>query len=275
MGSRILGLVLMSAVLPVIGRFLPSPSPEELVRRGNTAYERGEFDQAVQAYQKAEQRTTDPGLVAFNKAAALYQLGRYREAELHYRCCLEDAMGHRRAGALYGLGNALLQQSPERGAEVLPEAIRRYEECLRQEEHAVAADARHNLELAKLLLARLPSPPSDHPDHQTNGSEDRPPMPDPPQGQNPGPTETGFGTPDSRADQQSVKRAADQDAIPTDQSPGGSGSRPPVPDREELVPLSREDAEEHLKDAAERILKARQRHKQNAAQGVIRSILDW
>ena len=40
-------------------------------------------------YEAAEVRITDPGLTSFNKAAALYRLGRYGEAERHYRTALE------------------------------------------------------------------------------------------------------------------------------------------------------------------------------------------
>ena len=77
----------------------------------------------------AEEWTTDPGLVAFNKAAALYRLGRFREAELHYRRCREDAVGARRAKLLYDLANCLVQRAGEHDAEALAEAIHLYDEC--------------------------------------------------------------------------------------------------------------------------------------------------
>src|SRR5262249_14680861 len=121
----------------------------------NTAFARGDYGLAVDLYGHAEERTIDPGLVAFNEATALYQLGHYREAELHYLRCQEDAAGPRLARLLYNLGNCVLKQrrpSPLR----LRQAIRHYEECLRQEstDAELAADARHNLEVARLLLQK-------------------------------------------------------------------------------------------------------------------------
>src|SRR5262249_36018685 len=151
----------------------PPPDPEELVRQGNAAFAREDYAAAVDYYSRAEDGTLDPGLVAYNKAAALYRLAGqpdnaarrgslYREAELQYRCTLEGAAGARRAGALYGLGNSLLQQGLRRGPAVLQDAVRCYEECLREPELApeLADDARHNLELARLLWLQARENPS-------------------------------------------------------------------------------------------------------------------
>src|SRR5262249_34994376 len=149
-----------------------TPTPEDYVRQGNAAFDGAEYQAAVDLYARAEERTTDPGMVAFNKAAAQYRLAAqpdndrrraalYREAEQSYRRCLEDADGLRQAQALYGLGNSLLQQGGERGADVLREAVRCYERCLAHPDVAavpdLADDARFNLELAKLLLLQAPA----------------------------------------------------------------------------------------------------------------------
>src|SRR5262245_43565913 len=80
----------------------PGPDVEDLVRQGNEAFAQKDYAAAVKFYEQAEERTPDPGLVAFNKAAALFRLERYREAELSYQRCLEDgeAPETRRARAL-------------------------------------------------------------------------------------------------------------------------------------------------------------------------------
>src|SRR5262249_13606724 len=80
----------------------PEP-PDDLVRQGNAAFERGEVTGAEGLYGKAEERAVDPGLVAFNKADALYQQEKYREAEVHFRRALGDAAipPERRHRALY------------------------------------------------------------------------------------------------------------------------------------------------------------------------------
>src|SRR5713101_7133385 len=115
--------MLRNLLLVAVPALAATSVPEDLLRRGNALYERGDYVGAAAAYAEAEARITDPGLAAFNKAAALYQKGLYRDAELAYRCCLEDAVGPRRTFALYGLGTALVRQGRERGADVLREAI--------------------------------------------------------------------------------------------------------------------------------------------------------
>src|SRR5207237_4866152 len=107
----------------------------------------------IDFYSRAEESVTDPGLVAFNKAAALYHLGRYREAELYYRYGRDEATGLRRARLLYSLGNCLLQQAQDRDTRRLKEAMSFYEACMQHEaaDASLTADARHNLELARLL----------------------------------------------------------------------------------------------------------------------------
>ena len=57
----------------------PDPRPpEELIRLGNEAYLRGDLDAAERHYGAAAERTTDPGLVAFNRAAVAVQNGEMR-----------------------------------------------------------------------------------------------------------------------------------------------------------------------------------------------------
>ena len=92
----------------------PSSEAEKLLDRGNTAFVKGEYETALSYYRQAEGRITDPGLLAFNEGAALYKLGRYREAEIHYWLTRQEAMGERLARVLYDLGNAVFQQAGSR-----------------------------------------------------------------------------------------------------------------------------------------------------------------
>ena len=253
---------------------------EEMIRRGNAAYERGDYDAATSAYTEAESRITDPGLAAFNKAAALYQKGLYREAESHYRCCLEDAEGLRRIQAWYGLGAALLQQGRERGADVLREAIRCYEECLRQPgiTPELADDARHNLELAKLLLPLVPPKSSEKPNDKPEEHEDRPKPPErheiPDQA---GMQQFGKGKADRGAEKKRIGREQSKDAEQGDEGTQGAATElPPVPDQDELAQMSREDAQEHLRRAALRILSEQRAHqKERRMRGSDENGLDW
>jgi hypothetical protein len=272
---------LLLLMLPCLSGFwsalLPVPSPLEQMRRGNAAYERGDYDAAAAAYAEAEKRITDPGLAAFNQAAALYQKSMYRDAELLFRCCLEDASGERRTHALYGLGNALVQQSHERGAEVLRAALQVYEDCLKQPgiDSALADDARHNLELAKLLLLRAQSRSSEQPPNRPEEQEDRPKPQEPREKPDLGSEQLGMGKSDARGERRRVRQDQAKDAKKSDEGSPGAGTLPPVPDQEELAPMAREDAEEHLQRAAARILSESRAHRKQRPRPMNDIALDW
>jgi tetratricopeptide (TPR) repeat protein len=248
---------------------------ETWLRRGNAAFERGDYAEAIDDLTRAEDFSTDPGLVAGNKAAALYRLGQYREAELHYLRCLEDAVGERRVRTLFDLGNTLVQQSEGTDAAMLDRAIASYEACLQMPDVTpeLRADAQHNLRLALALRRKakdVKKPPSTDPSKPPKPEEEqRPPLahrtretaggPDPhgtPQGTIPG--ETG----------------QDENAQGTSQRQPGAGNLPPVPDSDELKPLAPEDARAHLRQATARIMTESHRHKQRASRPT-RNVLDW
>jgi Ca-activated chloride channel family protein len=130
------------------------PSEGSLLRQGNEAFARQDYEAALKIYEQAESLALDPGLVSFNKAAAHYRLGQHREAIECYRRCLEDdqAPPGRRARAYFDRGNALLQYAPD-NAQTLAEAVAEYRACLHRSDLPanLRTDARHNLELAQLL----------------------------------------------------------------------------------------------------------------------------
>jgi hypothetical protein len=283
-GSVSLGILLLAGAASRQGT-------EQLLRQGNDAFNHEDYAAAVDCYTHAEEQTSDPGLVAFAKAAALYRLagqnqeggrraGLFREAELHYRRSLEDATGDRRAAALYGLGNALVQQGQDLGAQALQEAIRCYRECLRLgAREPEPADVRHNLELARILWLQAKAG-RNKPD---SGAEDKPeqqeppPKPDRSQGQQPGELQPAGG--DVRpggGEPKPVQLQPGDRPIQTDQRGApGKGQLPPVPDEDRLVPLAPEDASAHLERALDRILKERREHQQRSARTPSASVKDW
>src|SRR5262249_14704609 len=138
---------------------------------------------ALQCYLKAEALAQDPGLVAFNMAAAHFGLDRFAEAEQCYRRALEDADGPRRLRALYGLGNALTRQGNalhgRAAIQKLLAAKKAYQACLDGEPSAdeltrstcaaTFTDARFNLDIVdRLLKEKQAEKPND------GGSDDGP-----------------------------------------------------------------------------------------------------
>jgi tetratricopeptide (TPR) repeat protein len=267
----------------------PALDPEELVRRGNAAFEREDYPTALELYAQAEEKTTDPGLIAFNEATALYRLAAepgsavrraslFREAELHYRRALEDASGARRTKALFGLGNSLLQQGPVRGADALGEAVRAYQQCLAEEPGQLADDARHNLELAKLLWLQARSAKKDPNKGQTE-DEDDPLKRQPPQRQ-PADADTGnqdgnIGGPGASGDKVPARLLPGQQPLQTEERRPGEGNLPPVPDKEDLVAMPPEDAAAHLERATARILHEDRAHQQQLAKPPTGNVKDW
>jgi tetratricopeptide (TPR) repeat protein len=268
-------------VLGLAAAAAPALQPEDWVRQGNAAFERHDLDGAGSCYARAEERTDDPGLVAFNEASVFYQLGRYREAELHYRRCREDAQGTRRARLLYNLGNCLVQQARNQDLKRLREAIELYEQSLqdRDLDTGLTADVRHNLVLARLLLlqarahkettspARLDqeqeaAPPEDRRPDGRFGSEEAGSL-----------AEDAAGKPERAAD---VVRDPSRGSARANQQPSpGKGDLPPLPDEDELQPQSPEDTEAYLKQAATRIAREHRSHRERPTPPPPPNVKDW
>src|SRR5687768_5454579 len=108
----------------------PADPPDDLVRRGNAAFRGGDPAAAGKLYAAAAERTDDPGRVAFNAAAALFDQGEYREAEVHYLRALDDraAPPDRRAKALYNRGVCLVKRATDLPA--LRSAVSCFEQAL-------------------------------------------------------------------------------------------------------------------------------------------------
>lgn len=243
------------------------PPADELIRRANAAFQRGDTEAADALYAAAEERTGDPGLVAFNKAAVLFQRGEFRDAELHYIRVLDDKAcpPDRAARAWFNRGTCLLRRGGSPG--IYRSAVGCFERCLdlRPADEPLKADARHNLELAKLLWIEanrkaakpenLNDPPPEldsQPPPQANGSD--------PQGNTP---EAGPGA-DGQKDTQPVQQPTigptpKNGANQTDaKTAGNNPNLQPLKDDDKPQPLSPEDTREYLKRTEERLRKERQ-----------------
>lgn len=173
-GPRLAGLLALVLVAADLAE-----TADPWVRRGNEAFERQDYDEALRCYRRAERTTHDPGLVAFNEAAAFFRLGQFADAEAHYRRALDDDAlpDGRRARAWFDLGTALLAQAGDQDRRLLERAMFAYRECLAADpESALRRDAEHNLEIAgrRWLRSRPTSPGGAERDGQQPGPEDVP-----------------------------------------------------------------------------------------------------
>jgi tetratricopeptide (TPR) repeat protein len=264
----------------LVPAFLGSAARHDAARwllEGDEAYERGDYSSAADAYSNAELRTNDPGLVAFNKAAALYRLGRYGEAESYYERSLEDAGDDRLPQALYNLANCLVHQAGDTDAGILERAIANYERCLRLEpkDSGLAEDARANLELTRALLARAKANRASRPDSESAASGAPKEVED--AGRAAGSAEPG-ARPHNADGARRIPLSKDggEEPMPADQAPPpGKGNLPPIPDRDKILPLSPEETAAYLKKAAERIAEERREHHKRSTHPSSSSLLDW
>jgi tetratricopeptide (TPR) repeat protein len=274
--SRSWPIVTMLALM-LVGA-APNQSVDDLVRQGNDAFARKDYAAAVVLYTRAEPNATDPGHVAFNKAAALYELGEARQAERAYRCAVENAVEPRLSQARYGLATCLVRQGRELGPKALLEAVGLYNQCLAQAEldSNLAKDARHNLELAKLLWLEAQARAADHPEDGPDDDPNKNPSDPPGKKPEPGGTDPGSGRPDPRGVRQPVDPDRGTRPTPTNEQPRpGTGTLPPVPDDAELASLSAEDAAAHLEQAALRILRERHAHRKQSVRPTAPGVKNW
>jgi Ca-activated chloride channel homolog len=164
--------------------FARAPNPD--VDKGNDAYRRGVYDEAITSYRKAlEKLPKDPG-VHYDLGTALYQKalgaqGKGREelldqAQGEFLLGTDSADTQLKSNSYYNLGNTFLQRDR------LDEAIGEYKKALKVEPSN--ARARHNLELAlkrkqqKQQQQQQQQQPQDQPQKQEQQPQDQPQQPE-------------------------------------------------------------------------------------------------
>jgi tetratricopeptide (TPR) repeat protein len=245
---------------------------DDLIRRANAVYPI-DRDEANRLYEAAEVLTADPGLVAFNRAAVLFQNERYHEAATHYFRVLRDAAcpPERAAKAWYNLGTCLIKESGASSA-VYDNAITYLRRCLDSDaaDAPLKANAAYNLKLAKLLWKRAWDEEERNGKQPPTPNDPRPPEHDP---------QSDFGSPPAGPDQQTgdadhgdgtggvpvpntlpaPASGNGMKAVPAaNQMPGATGQLQPLEDRREIQPLSPEETREQLRRAAARLKRDQQ-----------------
>jgi tetratricopeptide (TPR) repeat protein len=243
---------------------LQTDSPDELIRRANAAFRAGDAEAADKLYAAAEERTADPGLVAFNRAAILFERGLFREAEKHYDRVLEDAVcpADRAAKAWYNRGTCLVRRGGS--TSVYRSAIACFEHTLDSAaaDEPLKADARYNIELAKLLWneerKKAAKPEEESPNKKLPPEEDKQPRPEPDKlggpDQQGGTDPLGGTTPKAGAQQQQVPQPnGSEKPTPTNQQTAGNNANLQVPeDKDAVQKLSPEEARAYMKETSKR-----------------------
>jgi Ca-activated chloride channel family protein len=227
---------------------------DDWLRRGNAELAAGRAESALNWYAKAAERTPDPGQVAFNQGVALAALGRFREAELHFRRSLSDAEGERRAKALFNLGTCLVRRCGGVERKALSDAVAAYQQAVPLADSTLADEVKTNLHIAERLLAQAPAESPERQQTPESTGEGAPKCGTSADNESSDKTNVTGQPGKERRPVQSKERNRDTNATP----PPGKGNLPPLPDDETLAPILPEDLAAHLDRIEMRIAAAKQ-----------------
>lgn len=136
-------------------------SPAKLVERGNKSYAGGEYDRAIEWYEKASVRAPESPIVAFNMGNAYYRREEYAEARERYRDAAINARDlSLEARAWYNTGNCAFREGErqvdgdiEKAIEFFQESVQFYTTALEKDPDLV--EAAHNIEVTRLIIKDL------------------------------------------------------------------------------------------------------------------------
>ena len=253
-------LLLLSAAQPA-----STGDGESRLRAAQDAWQRGDDATAIKLYDAAEERSQDPGLIAFNLGAIHFRKSEFRDAELQFNRALDDrdAPAPRRVRSLYNRGVCLLRRG---GLTQFRMAIESFERCLASTALApdLAADAEHNLELAKLLWLEAraksnvkPLPNERLPEEPPPDLQPRPEPPDRLGEQAPDFADANPGSPKSGEIDPLTGQPKTDGATATKKTTGGKGRLPVTGDWAGWQPQNEAEARDYLKVLGLRLAKDR------------------
>lgn len=124
---------------------LLAQNPAKLLRDGNKAYHKEDFETAEKKYLEANEKSEDTFKSGFNLGTALYKQEKYEEAAKQFESMSKITDDKEmKAKAYHNLGNSLFKQ------EMLQESIDAYKNALRN--NPKDADTRRNLAKALQML---------------------------------------------------------------------------------------------------------------------------
>jgi tetratricopeptide (TPR) repeat protein len=150
-----------AAVLLLVIDAARADSPGKLVAKGNGSYNKGDYDRAVEYYEKASVRVPESPVIIFNLGDAFYRKEDYQKAREYFE---EAALKSRdlslEAKAWYNMGNSAFRQGARQLDSDMQKALEFYQESVQYyatalEKNPGLADAAHNMEVARLVIKDL------------------------------------------------------------------------------------------------------------------------
>jgi Ca-activated chloride channel homolog len=136
-------------------------SPSGLVKDGNSAYNSGQYDKAISAYDEALKEASESPYVYFDKGAALYKKGDYAGAgEAFEKAASKSKDQLLEAKSKFNLGNsnykqagALKEKEPDKALEKCSTSISHYREALNLDPKL--KEAAENIEMVRLDMKNI------------------------------------------------------------------------------------------------------------------------
>jgi len=136
-------------------------SPSALVKEGNNAYNAGEYDKAVTAYDEALKEAAESPHVYFNKGAALYKKGDYEGAiEAFEKAALKSKDPRFEAKSKFNLGDsayrsaeALKEKDLQKALDGCSKSISYYQDALSLD--PAMKEAAENIEMVRLVMKNI------------------------------------------------------------------------------------------------------------------------
>lgn len=144
--------------LPSLARGGLFEGDHPLVRQGTEAYQKGDYDGALRAFEEASRQLPGRAELQYNLGDVYMKLGRPDDAKRAFEAALSGADDALRARDYFNLGNALA------GLQQKQDAVAAYRQALKADPHF--EPARHNLELL------LRKPPEENPSPGDGGRSD-------------------------------------------------------------------------------------------------------
>ena len=153
----------ITCVLVLTGKSF-AVSASASVKKGNTLYHQGKYDEALKYYHEAEVEMPDSDLVNFNTGTALYRKGDYEKAIKAFSKALLSDNPDIEAKAAYNIGNSKFRLGKLKENTDLASAINLYREALDYYKRAIElnqddTNAKYNHEFVekelKVLLDKL------------------------------------------------------------------------------------------------------------------------
>lgn len=132
-----------------------------LVESGNAFYVAGEFDKALEAYEKALTEQPEAGEILFNKGNALFRKGEFEKAREAYQvAALHTRDNALAASAQYNLGHVVfaegqreLESDPNKALSRWGQSVEHFQEALRIDPQR--EEAAQNIEVVRLAIKDL------------------------------------------------------------------------------------------------------------------------